>query len=159
MVNFLPEDNSGPNGKLTTSSEHAVCYVKAASAQKPTGILDAHSKHFLLAQDILAAPGSSRLASLSDYSKATSAKWVDATVDYAGEIIVNLTNCSYTINNGSGTYRPYAGRNGDFVYILQVAQLFAATVGFAPDEVWDSTPGLSIPTIRVPRSGTPIRGI
>lgn len=155
MVNFFPEDKSAPGGPLGTKGEGNVCHVKTP---KETGVLDAHGKHFMLAQDVAVQQGSSKLASLQDYLANTSTEaWLMATVDYAGEIVVDVAACSYIVNNGSGTYRPNAGSGGDFAYLLRVAKLFKEKVGVSPVGVWDASPRVIVPTTNIPGSGTPLR--
>ncbi|MSQ31596.1 MAG: hypothetical protein EXR64_06245 [Dehalococcoidia bacterium] len=81
--------------------------------------------------------------------------WEDAQVEYAGEFLVRdpdhaTGKCTYVINQGSGTYRPQAGKTpfatptatpghllgGSFEYLEAVAKLFATILSAHPDLVW-----------------------
>lgn len=117
MVNFYPElrpDAPTPDPKCI-----------ATVGGKPTGVLDAHSKHFMLAHG--------KGAMISKYLSG----WQNSKVEYAGEIIVSVKPCYYTINQGSGTYKPSAGSTDkDFKHLEAVAQFFSLTIGVSPAFVW-----------------------
>ena len=69
------------------------CWLKRGG-----GILDAMSKHFMLAQGDGTTVGY--------YEEG----WVNAKVAYAGEITVDVRLCTYSVNNQSGTYQPLPAR-------------------------------------------------
>jgi hypothetical protein len=126
MVNFYSEE---PNDKL---SSYPDC-ISIVGSNKKTGVLDAHSKHFMLAQGTGIA--------ISDYDPTKG--WEEMAVDYAGEIIIILKGnpCYYVINQGSGTYKPKPGRsNSDFEYLITVATLFEQVLGVRPAFVERTNP-------------------
>jgi hypothetical protein len=122
MVNFYPENSE--------KRSHIPECVSRVGNDKKTGVLDAHSKHFMLAQ----GPEST----ISDYDLAK--QWEKTAVDYAGEITVFLKSpssplCYYGINNQSGTYAPKTGPSGkdnDFEYLKKVMGRFKDIFGVAP---------------------------
>lgn len=103
MINWAPEE---PFGRVaaTNPGRHSPCWLDAKAKK---GILDAISKHFMLAQ----YPN----GEIGEYREA----WADARVAYAGEILVDLSTCTYIVTEDSGTYRP------DGKYRLQVNEWFA----------------------------------
>ncbi len=123
MVNFQPEAH-----KELPFPERVP--NPACRAEKRNGVLDAHTKHFMLVQKAG--------ASIAGYEPG----WVAATVDYAGELLVFLRGRKrcYVINQGSGTYRPHPGTPADGLgHLKAVARLFAPYVD-GPLAVWDSRP-------------------
>jgi hypothetical protein len=125
MVNFYPE--SKPESKYEKSDSDIAACASTIGNDKGTRVLDAHSKHFMLAQ----GPGST----ISDYDLAK--HWENTTIDYAGEIMVFLESppCYYGINNQSGTYAPKTGPSGkdkDFEYLKKVMERFKVIFGVAP---------------------------
>jgi len=151
MVNFFPEDKGTPGEKPLGSDK--VCMPNPAKA----GVLDAHSKHFMLAQtNPVQQQGGPEFVFLKDYDakQATKTKWQEASVEYAGEILVDVRTCSYIINSNSGTFRPNPGSSGDFKYLLKVAKLFENKIGVSPIAVWDTFNPI-VPTTRIPESGNP----
>ena len=92
MIDFSPEDNRN----------QSPCWLKILVnedgewIEKPQGILDAMSKHFMLAQE---------QPTISAFQPAL---WLLSTVEFAGEIIVDVDKEYYVININSGTYRPDA---------------------------------------------------
>jgi hypothetical protein len=129
MVNFYPEKTTD---KPTDTRE---CILDDGE----TGVLDASSKHFMIAQ----GPTST----IKTYDAMT---WSKTTVDYAGEILVTVakSKCFYTINQGSGTYRPRAGvRFQGFRYLDKVAALFAHKIDDVyPEYKWDTVSDLEKPS-------------
>jgi hypothetical protein len=133
MINFFPEEAALPSPSGPPRAMQRACESTTPSG-RTVGVLDAHSKHFMLVQK----PDTR----LDDYRN-SGAAWAKEEVDYAGEIIVDVRRCYYLINQGSGTYRPPGGRDGDFRYLLAAARLFEEVLGVAPAGVWDvSTPRL-----------------
>ncbi len=58
---------------------------------------------------------------------------------YAGEIIVDVKNCTYRINQGSGIYQPNAGtRARTYEHLEKIAKLFEEKVGAAPTSLWNT---------------------
>jgi hypothetical protein len=143
MVDFFAEETALPNRPGPALAPRRAC-ESATPAGKTVGVLDAHTKHFLLVQKIDTR--------LEDYSSHQSAEaWAREAADYAGELIVDLRGCYYVINQGSGTYRPPGGRDGDFRYLLAAARSFEAVLGVAPAAVWDvSTPRIVPTTVTAP---------
>jgi|SRR6267142_4897 len=147
MVNFFPEVTDLPNSK--DLGEVPGACTSTTSAGKTTGVLDGHSKHFMLAQ----GDDKNKLVRLGAYKSGVSGNtWETAKVDYAGEIIVDVKHCIYIINQGSGTYRPKGGQ--DFAYLLAVAELFRDRVLTPPLAVWDTQTPLLVPTTQVPTKST-----
>ena len=98
MINFFPEDlgSQFPEFHIGIDDEarRSPCWLTGSTKKK--GLLDALSKHFMLAQ----GPGS-----MINQFNAT--KWPMTELAYAGELLVDLKNCTYSLNAGSGTYRPF----------------------------------------------------
>lgn len=93
MINFYPEE-PGPVHKR--DKPFSPCWVGFPTGGR-AGLLDALNKHFMLAQ------GDDPADDLKE--------WTKTKVAYAGEIIVDVEQCLYTITNGSGTY--LRGQRGD----------------------------------------------
>lgn len=91
MVNLFPEKDE----ELFKKSP---CWL---DSDRKDGLLDAISKHFLLAQ---LAQGEGR--TIADFNRNVWYEWTAEKVLYAGEIIVDLNNCTLDVNGNSGTYRP-----------------------------------------------------
>lgn len=91
MINFYPEE-PGPAHK--PDKPFSPCWVGLPTGGQ-VGLLDALSKHFMLAQG--------NETSIEMFP-AKRQEWKEEKVAYAGEIIVDVKECLYTINNGSGTY-------------------------------------------------------
>jgi hypothetical protein len=91
MINFYPEE-PGPAHK--PDKPFSPCWIGLPTGGQ-VGLLDALSKHFMLAQG--------NETSIEMFP-ANRQEWKEKTVAYAGEIIVDVKECLYTINNGSGTY-------------------------------------------------------
>lgn len=83
------------------------------------GILDAMSKHFILAQ-----PTGQQDINSMDLDTAVFAK-----VAYAGEIMVDKEECTYAVNANSGTYRPPR------LVPTAVLEHFAKTLGTSPSNL------------------------
>jgi len=81
-------------------NKQSPCWLQLASldGSKGLGILDAMSKHFMLAQ-----PHYRKWIRGMDPSDGSMTN-----VAYAGEIVVDILSCEYEINGNSGTYRPTA---------------------------------------------------
>lgn len=95
--------------------------TKPCSLTVGGGLLDALSKHFMLAQ----GPKEGRI---SNYDQA---KWLKAEVAYAGEIFVYVEECTFTLNGDSGTYGP---KRDDGIG-QPLAEDFHAVLGVAPTKV------------------------
>lgn len=74
--------------------------------------LDALSKHFMLAQ-----------GADTTIEKFDRKKWPFATVAYAGELEVDVADCTFSINSDSGTYRPQS------VFRVRVLAILDAVLG------------------------------
>lgn len=106
MIDFFAEEQSLPPGSTAPKeipgweppksppAEACTSVSKQGFLQedKSVGVMDAHSKHFMLVQRVG--------AKLTDYPipQAQSLPWENAVVEYAGEIIVNVKLCEYLIN-------------------------------------------------------------
>ncbi len=91
MVNLFPEDKKA-------DPKQSPCWLDSA---KSKGLLDAISKHFMLAQ---LAQG--ERSTIADFDENNWYEWTAEKVLYAGEIIVDLESCTLDVNGDSGTYRP-----------------------------------------------------
>ncbi len=145
MVNFFPEDTSLPSdGFPSPRTRLFACKTDLAflnkeiggvefttlgadEISKPRGILDAHGKHYFLAQGV----GKKPYPPLNNGTH----PWATTTIDYAGEIIVDVKYCRYFVNQGSGTYRPSPGQTS-VEYLLRIAQIFRDNLGTPPVLVW-----------------------
>lgn len=142
MVNFFPEDPGLPLDKNQPSlSKWPPCvteYFVHPGSSKYTGVLDANSKHFMLAQGLgkmlknytatNKRPGGPDLAEVRGHA------WVQTKVLYAGEIIVDVKGCNYFINQGSGTYKPKPGDNLEL--LRKVAKVFEERLDLPPSLFW-----------------------
>ena len=133
MINFYPEYPELPN----VSDQLSPCWfsVPASEGLVQPGILDALSKHFMLAQPI---------PSIQEYNEDT---WILTEVAYAGEILVDVQNCFFTINNNSGTYRPDGGDN-----LVEVAKYFEEQLLINPAFIqdWGNQVVKNDPSARIP---------
>lgn len=117
MINWFPEDSG---------DGQSPCWL---GSKMEKGLLDAISKHLMLAQGV---DKNGKGATIGDFNVdkwATNDEgdWMKAKVAYAGELIVDLASCTYTLNNDSGTYgRP----NGD--ELENVAKYFDDELGVGP---------------------------
>ena len=125
MINFYPESPAAITQQNTPdfypqtpqTNRTSPCWVDGDK----DGFLDAMSKHFLLAQ-----PN----ATIEQFDAEA---WGKTEVAYAGEIIVDVQNCTYTVTNGSGTYQPKPG--ADNSNLLEVAEHFETRLGVGPKYV------------------------
>ena len=92
MINFFPEDLGSQFAEVNNNARRSPCWLPGS---KPTGLLDALSKHFMLAQGIG--------TTIDQFMRAS---WSETEVAYAGEITVDPSRCTFSLNNNSGTYRP-----------------------------------------------------
>ncbi len=114
MVNFYSEEPLVDEHKTKLSEDTAVG-IKVVDGRN---ILDQLTKHFMLAQGLA---GNKGITSASFHDG-----WRTSVVAYAGEIIVDIKACQYTINSGSGTYAP------DPSYLEAVAVRFGHFLGINP---------------------------
>ena len=108
LINFAPEQPFGPLVSTDPLDKHSPCWL---DAEREKGILDAISKHFMLAQK---GDGN-----IGDYAEK---EWSKTKVAYAGEILVNTDDCSYVLTAGSGTYKPLGK------YLVAANKYFAQVV-------------------------------
>jgi hypothetical protein len=143
MVNFFPEEPDLPSDKNPPSrSKWPPCVTEYSDSRgtiKSVGILDANSKHFMLAQGLGTTLGrykkiKRKITGGPDLTEAPGHPWVQTKVLYAGEIIVDVENCRYFINQMSGTYRPKPG--DDLKLLIEVANVFTKVLGSSPSLVW-----------------------
>ena len=122
MINKYPEAQ-----KQGLESSPCWIYVIIHDKTQAVGLLDAMSKHFMLA---------SPTKTVDSYDPNNPTDWILAEVAYAGEIevTVNGEQCSYNLNNDSGTYKPN-GRK-----LIQVAEHFASKLSdVGPASISDSS--------------------
>jgi hypothetical protein len=142
MVDFFSEEPGLPFSAANVPSARKIC----TTGPKPTGVLDGHGKHFMLAQG--------EDTQIGGYKPGDGGKWAETNVAYAGEILVDLTNCTYIINQNSGTYQPEPGPN--FTNLLGVAKLFKERVGVAPVAVWAANLEFPVSTTPTNLGGEPL---
>ena len=132
MINFYPEVTIDTN-----HSEKSPCKMGVPGPDTAAGLLDASSKHFMLAQE-------QGKRQIREYNPQP---WIESKVEYAGEIIVEIrrddtndtndtnkiTGCDWTINDNSGTYKPSDGQN-----LEAVARRFVDVLGSGPTHLWDN---------------------
>lgn len=126
MVDFWIENPKSPPPVQSSTRSSPCSILPAKESSKSTGILDAISKHFFLAQGTGGGSIDFRQPSFDP------ARWALVEVRYAGEIIIDLTSCRVAggeadrveviVNDGSGTYRPEPGSN--LQYLRAVAKKF-----------------------------------
>jgi hypothetical protein len=121
MVNFFPEDLGGQLRAVNDDARRSPCWLGPLSGDRPSerldrvnGLLDALSKHFMLAQVQI------ENATINDFDGST---WPNAKIAYAGEIVVNPSSCTFSLNNNSGTYKPGAS------HLPDVVEFFLAKLG------------------------------
>jgi len=122
MINFYPEEPKDPKAPHRPETS-----PRWLDKDQTNGILDAMSKHFLLAN----GDTSSSKSPLQSY---VAEKWGQTEVDYAGEIVVDVDERVYRINSNSGTYQP----SSDF--LEAAAGCFERVLGIAPQYVESSHP-------------------
>jgi hypothetical protein len=112
MSILIPQDKTDQRGKTKEKLRK-----EPNNMQTRNGLLDAMSKHFMLAQ-----PGAAGIESFSRFT------WWRTKVAYAGEILVDVGKRSYILNSDSGTYKP------DGAYLEAVAGHFEKSehLGIAP---------------------------
>lgn len=119
MVNFYPENPTDDTHKTKVCEDtvkvEGELKIEGEVEVKGRDVLDNLTNHFMLAQ----AKGTIN----NEYTE----EWQDATVAYAGEIIVDVVACEYTINNGSGTYSPTGAP-----HLEAVAEKFYKVLDTAP---------------------------
>lgn len=116
MINFFPEDLGSQVRAVNEDARQSPCWLPGnakngflsslkalfglAQGEKK-GLLDGLSKHFMLAQ----GPGKS-IAAFPTPDDLGNSPWGSKEVAYAGEIVVDLGSCTYSLNSHSGTYKP-----------------------------------------------------
>ena len=123
MVNFYPEE------PLIKGTEVKFCHDDADGKRK---LLDELTKHFMMAQDT-----ANQAVKNNEFDEKIGFddSWQATEIAYAGEIIVDVRICQYTITNGSGTYTPNPK------YLRDVADLFGKIEGIdAPAYQEDNGP-------------------
>ena len=130
MINWFPEEADAALGVVTRSPCWLDLDLGKDRLRDPTrrpmqkdGLMDAISKHFMLAQ----GPGTT----IKEFDVTT---WPDKKVAYAGEILVDLDTCSFRLNSNSGTYLPLAK------YVPDVNKFFAEQLGRPSMEIFAVSP-------------------
>ncbi len=121
MVNWFPEDK----GEDLVADPQSPCWL---DRDENDGLLDAISKHLMLAQGKGKTIGDFKV---QKWATNDEGDWKKAEVAYAGELIVDLVSCTYSLNNDSGTYQ----RNGQQPTAdarEAVAGAFAKVLGVGP---------------------------
>lgn len=140
MINIFPEDKDAKIVDLR--GQQTPCWLdgldpdpeeKKLKSKVETGLLDAISKHYMIAQGPR-AQASEKIT----IAKFDAEKWSKTRVRYAGEIIVDVEKCEYWLNNGSGTYQPKGLNKSGQDELQAVAQLFSDTLGVSPTFVIDT---------------------
>ena len=108
MINWFPEEAAAALGIPNRSP----CWL---NGNQTKGLLDAISKHFMLAQ----GPGTT----IDEFNSDNETRWAETKVAFAGEITVDLDTCSYWLNSNSGTYKPLG------TYLPDVNQYVAKKLG------------------------------
>ena len=117
LINFFPEDLGKQFREVDKRDRRSPCWQKGeelvdgADDAREDGLLDALSKHFMLAQ----GTGTT----IEQFNGDT---WPEAKIAYAGEVFVDLTSCTYSLNAGSGTYKPFEE------HLVSVTRFFAKKV-------------------------------
>lgn len=126
MIDFYSEETKSVR---STRKRTSPCWLDLAAGttqanSEMSGVLDAMTKHFMLAQPSNPGGGQPFQKTIADFDPSKAATWVNTNVAYAGEIIVIVDNarnqCTLIVNNGSGTYRP----DGKLDNLKLVAQIF-----------------------------------
>lgn len=127
MVNWFPEDK----GEDLVADPQSPCWLDRDDKK---GLLDAISKHLMLAQGVDDDGNGKAIGDFKVQKWATNDEddWKKAEVAYAGELIVDLVSCTYSLNNDSGTYQlddrpPNPGK------LPEVAKHFAKEIGVGPN--------------------------
>lgn len=92
MINIFPEDKRSEPRVVDESARQSPCWLDSS---REKGLLDALSKHFMLAQG--------KNKTIGNFNEGT---WPDTKVAYAGEILIDPQDCTFLLNGGSGTYLP-----------------------------------------------------
>ena len=139
MINFFPDDNDDDismglrkrqDGSSGLISRQSPCLLESLDSQLKAGLLDAISKHYMIAQGMG--------TTIAGFDPSDPGKWSSTKVRYAGEIIVDVKNCVYGLNNNSGTYLPKGRDAASGRDELQtMADLFSDTLGVSPAFVID----------------------
>ena len=134
MINIFPEEKNTKN--LSLKGQQTPCWLdgldpdpeeKKLKSKVKTGLLDAISKHYMIAQG--------KGKSIKDFD---ADKWSKTRVRYAGEIIVDVKNCQYWLNNGSGTYKPKGLDESGRDELQKMADIFSTKLGVWPAFVIDT---------------------
>lgn len=145
MINVFPELPTVSQTELNSGKiyeKESPCFFKKDWGAADVGILDASSKHFMIAQGGY---------SIENYDPKS---WSKVKVLYAGELLVDVQKRTYSINTNSGTFQPWPGefksegsafRNlypssdsekfFDSKYLENVAKLFSKTLDSPPNKV------------------------
>ena len=128
MINFFSEEADSSMG---LGSPQSPCWLNSFNAMdaaiefKPSaGLLDAISKHYMIAQDAG--------KSIGEFNTNEPTEWSDTKVRFAGEIIVDVKNCEYWLNNNSGTYRPRGQEDTVQPELQEMANIFSEKLTARP---------------------------
>lgn len=143
MINFFPEDLGRQLRTVNEEARRSPCWIRPIDKRgllnrwsflglssdakiEKNGLLDALSKHFMLAQGLVRGENNSIIGtSIADFpanNPSGESAWATKQVAYAGEILVDLTSCTYSLNSGSGTYKPFDK------FMAKVTELFASEI-------------------------------
>lgn len=135
MINVFPEHE---DARMGLRGQQSPCWLddltvpdENLETEELGGLLDAISKHYMIAQGPRGTPGAMITIAMFDADE-----WSKTRVRYAGEIIVDVEKCEYGLNNDSGTYRPQ-GRDKGQDELLEMADLFSKKLGVSPTFVID----------------------
>ena len=127
MINWYPEEWKSVKWVFKSLGQSPCWLNKDEDGKGRDGLLDAISKHFMLAQ----GPGST----INGFNEDS---WADTQVAYAGEIIVDLEDCTYWLNNDSGTYGPGKDMPPKGNKLFDVAEHFAGKLDIWPAYYYDA---------------------
>ena len=137
MVNLFPEDEQA-------DPRISPCWLDRDKKDGGPGLLDAISKHLMLAQGVNDAGEGATIGDfkVNEWATKTEGDWMQAKVRYAGELTVDVVRCTYTVNNDSGTYKPklegLAGAAKHFANEIDVGPIMYVNIVF--DEDGNRTP-------------------
>ncbi|MCH7999511.1 MAG: hypothetical protein IIA91_08540 [Chloroflexi bacterium] len=112
IVNLISEDKKA-------DPKQSPCWLDRAEGK---GLLDAISKHFMLAQGTSDNGVGATIDMFNKDNENNWYEWTSEKVAYAGQIIVDLETCTLDVNGDSGTYRPKT----TYRTLTKVAEQFAS---------------------------------
>ena len=131
IINWFPED---ADSSISLGSPQSPCWLNgfndtsvAINFEESDGLLDAISKHYMIAQGASATVD--KTITIANFE---SSIWSRTRVRYAGEIIVDVEKCEYWLNNNSGTYRPRGQEDTVQPELQEMANIFSEKLTARP---------------------------